>query len=123
MAGQIQRTSGPQPLREQQDGEFAWTIPLSGVPSREWMKLFNTPPESGSACIPSLVDVRDRGLVFSSREDRIMEWMRHIDQWIATANEGVADAEAKRAHAREREERGVEESRRRVTDADKYRSL
>jgi hypothetical protein len=47
----------------------------------------------------------------------------HIDWWIVTANEGVAEAEANRLDAREREERGLEAAKRRVTDADKYRSL
>ncbi len=123
MAGQIQRTTGPQPLREQKNGEFTWTIPMSAIPSREWMKLFNTPREPNDVCLPSLVDFRDRGLVFVATEDRIQKWMEHIDQWIATANEGVAEAEAGRLHAAERQERGLEEAKRRVTDADKYRGL
>jgi hypothetical protein len=123
MAGHIDRTAGPQPIREQPNGEFAWTIPLSGAPSREWLKLFNTPAESEGACMPSLVDFRDRGMIFTAREEKIREWMQHIDRWIATANAGVGDAEAKRSHAREREERGVEAARQRVTDADKYRRL
>ena len=123
MTGQIHRTTGPQPLQERTDGEFTWTIPVSGVPSVEWMKLFNMPREPDEVCMPSRVDVRDRGLVFVATEARIQQWMRHIDQWIATANEGVAEAEARRTHAAERETRGLEEARQRVADADKYRSL
>lgn len=123
MAGPIQRTTGPQPLREHKDGEFTWTIPVSAVPSREWMKLFNTPREPNDVCMPSLVDFRDRGFVFVASEEQIQTWMQHIDQWIATANEGVAEAEARRLHAAEREERGLVEARQRVADADKYRGL
>jgi hypothetical protein len=123
MAAQIQRTSGPQPLHERPDGEFTWTIPLSGLPSREWLTLFNTPAESASPCMPSRVEFRDRAIVFTSAEERIKEWLRNIDQWIATANEGVAVAEARRSLERERQERGVDEAKQRVVDADKYRSL
>jgi len=123
MAGQIQRTTGPQPLREQKDGEFTWTIPVSAVPSREWMKLFNTPHEPDEVCMPSRVDVRDRGLVFVATKEGIQQWMQHIDQWIATANEGVAEAEARRVHEAEREKHGLEEAKQRVADADKYRGL
>lgn len=120
---QIQRTSGPQPLQERPNGEFTWTMPLSGAPSREWVMLFNTQGESASACMPSRVEFRDRGLVFTAAEERIKEWIRHIDEWIATANEGVAVAEVQRSLARERQERGVDEAKQRVLDADKYRSL
>jgi hypothetical protein len=123
MAGQIRRTSGPQPLRQQPDGEFTWTIPLSGLPSREWLKLFNSPLEPSEVCMPSRVDFKDRGLVFAAREDRITEWMRHIDQWIATANEGVAESAERGSHEAEREQRGVDEARQRIFDADKYRNL
>jgi len=123
MASQIQRTSGPQPLLERPAGEFTWTIPLSGLPSREWLTLFNEPAESVGPCMPSRVEFRDRGIVFTSGEERIKEWVRSIDQWIATANEGVAVAEAKRSLERERQERGVDEAKQRVVDADKYRSL
>lgn len=123
MAGPIRRTSGPQPLREQPDGEFAWTVPLSGMPSREWLKLFNTPREPSDVCMPSRVDFRDRGLVFASRESRIAEWMQHIDQWITTANEGVAEAAERGTNAADREQRGADESRQRIFDADKYRDL
>jgi hypothetical protein len=123
MAGKIQRTTGPQPLREQKAGEFIWTVPVSGVPSPEWMKLFNAPREPDEVYMPSRVDVRDRGLVFVATEERIEEWMQHIDQWIATANEGVAEAEARRVHATEREQHGLREAKQRVADADKYRGL
>jgi len=123
MAGQIRRMSGPQPLREQPDGEFTWTIPLNAMPSREWLKLFNTPREPSEVCMPSRVDFKDRGLVFAAREDRITEWMQHIDQWIATANEGVAESAERGSHEAEREQRGADESRQRIFDADKYRNL
>ena len=123
MAGQIRRTSGPQPLRQHPDGEFTWTIPMSGIPSREWLKLFNTPREPSEVCMPSRVDFRDRGLVFAARETRIAEWMQHIDQWIATANEGVAESAERGSHEAEREQRGVDEARQRIFDADKYRNL
>ena len=123
MTGQIRRTTGPQPLQERTDGEFTWTVPVSAVPSVEWMKLFNMPREPDEVCMPSRVDVRDRGLVFVATEARIPQWMRHIDQWIATANEGVAEAEARRTDAAEREARGLEEARQRVADADRYRGL
>jgi hypothetical protein len=123
MAGRIQRTTGPQPLREQADGKFAWAIPVSGVPSREWMKLFNTPGEPDDVYMPSLVDFRDRGFVLVATEEQIPKWMRYLDQWIATANEGVAEAETRRLDAAEREERGHQASKQRVADADKYRDL
>jgi hypothetical protein len=87
------------------------------------MKLFNTPCDPHDVYMPSRVDFRDRGLVFAAREDRIKEWLRHIDQWIATANAGVADAHARGSNAREREQRGVDEARQRIFDADKYRNL
>jgi hypothetical protein len=123
MAGQIRRTSGPQPLRQHADGEFTWTIPLSAIPSREWLKAFNTPREPSEVFMPSRVDFKDRGLVFASREERIAEWMRHIDQWIATANEGVAEAAERGSSEAEREQRGVDEAKQRIFDADKYRNL
>ena len=98
-------------------------IPLNALPSREWLKLFNSPREPSEVCMPSRVDFRDRGLVFASRESRITEWMQHIDQWIATANEGVAEAAERGSGALDREQRGVEEARQRIFDADKYRNL
>lgn len=57
--------------------------------------------------MPSRVEFRDRGVVFAACEDRIKAWVRCIDQWIASANEGIALAEA----------------RQRLTDVDKYRDL
>lgn len=58
---------------------------MSAVPSVEWMKLFNMPRESDEGCMPSRdVRDRDRGLVFVATEARIQQWMRHIDQWIAS---------------------------------------
>src|SRR5207253_10671100 len=39
MAEAIQRVAGPQPTGER-NGEFSWTIPLSGMPSRAWLKFF-----------------------------------------------------------------------------------
>jgi hypothetical protein len=123
MAGRIQRLSGPQPLREQPDGQFAWTIPLDGAPGREWITLFNTPEEADSVCMPSRVEFRDRGIVFTAPEEQIAKWVRHIDQWMTTANEGVVIAEARRTLARDREERGAEEARQRISDADRYRNL
>ena len=123
MSGPIRRTAGPQPLQERSDGEFIWTIPVSAVPSVEWMKLFNMPREPDDVFMPSRVDVRDRGLVFVATEARIQQWMRHIDEWIATANEGVVEAEDRRTRAVEREARGLDEAKQRVADADKYRGL
>jgi hypothetical protein len=123
MAAQIHRTSGPHPLREQSDGEFSWAIPLDGVPSREWLALFNTPTEPEGACLPSRVEFRDRGIVFAASEERVREWIRNIDQWMMAANDGIAAAEARRSLARERQERGADEARQRVVDADKYRGL
>jgi hypothetical protein len=122
MAAQIQRTAGPQPVGEQ-NGEFRWTIPLSAAPSREWLKLFNTPFESGDVCMPSLVNFQRCEMVFASREELIKEWVQAIDRWIATANEGVAEAEQKRWQAHQRQQRGVEETKTRLMEADKYRSL
>jgi hypothetical protein len=123
MAAQIQRTGGPHPLQERPNGEFSWTIPLDGAPSREWIALFNTPEEPEGACMPSRVEFRDRGIVFTAAEDRIQEWIRHIDQWIATANGRIEVEKARRSLARERQERGADEARQRVVDADKYRNL
>jgi hypothetical protein len=98
-------------------------IPLDGAPSRQWIALFNTPADSESSYMPSRVEFRDRGMVFNATEERIKEWVRHIDQWIATANDGIAVAEAQRSLERDRQERGLGEARQRVVDADKYRNL
>jgi len=122
MAAPIQRTAGPQPVGEQ-NGEFRWTIPLSAAPSREWLKFFNTPLESDSVYMPSLVNFQPREMVFASREELIKDWVQAIDQWIGTANQRVAEAEAKRWETHERQQRGVEETKTRLTEADKYRSL
>jgi len=122
MAGPIERTAGPHPIGEQ-GGAFTWMVPLSALPSREWMKLFNTPREPNETYMPSLVSFRDRGMVFPASEERIKEWMQHIDQWIAAANDGVAEAEGRRRQALDHEGRGAEDAKRRITDADKYRSL
>jgi hypothetical protein len=122
MATHIERTAGPQPIGEQ-GGGFTWMVPLSAIPSREWMKLFNTPAEPSEAYMPSRVSFRDRGMVFLAAEERIKEWMQHIDQWIAAANDGVAQAEDRRRQALDYEGRGVEDAKRRIIDADKYRSL
>ena len=122
MAAHIQRTAGPQPVGEQ-NGEFSWTIPLSAAPSREWLKFFNTPLEAGGTCMPSLVNIRDRAMVFTASEERIKDWVQSIDQWIATANESVAAAEQKRWETHERQQSGAEETKRRLTEADKYRGL
>jgi hypothetical protein len=118
----IQRASGPQPIGER-NGEFRWRIPLSAAPSREWLKFFNTPAESTGVCMPSLVSVHQRDMVFPAREEQIKEWVRSIDQWIAMANERSAAAEAWREQTLEREQRGVAETKTRLTEADKYRDL
>jgi hypothetical protein len=123
VGARIQRVSGPQPLRERPGGEFDWTIPLDAAPGREWIGLFNTSEETDTACMPSRVEFRDRGIVFTAPEERVAKWVRNIDQWIAAANEGVANAEVKRSLAREREARGAEEARQRINDADRYRNL
>ena len=122
MATPIQRTAGPQPVGEQ-NGEFRWTIPLSAAPSREWLKFFNTPLESDSVYMPSLVNFQPREMVFASREELIKDWVQAIDQWIGTANQRVAEAEAKRWETHERQQRRVEETKTRLTEADKYRGL
>ena len=94
-----------------------------GAPSREWLKFFNTPLESDSVYMPSLVNFQPREMVFASREELIKDWVQAIDQWIGTANQRVAEAEAKRWETHERQQRGVEETKTRLTEADKYRSL
>src|SRR4029450_3932896 len=123
MAGKIHRTTGPQPVREGKAGEFTWTIPVSGVPSREWMALFNAPLVPDEVFMPRRGGFQDRGVVFVAPEQRVQQWMQHIDEWIAAANEGVVDAEARRVDAAEREERAADAPKQRVADADKYRSL
>ena len=122
MAVPIQRATGPQPIGEQQ-GEFRWTIPLSAAPSREWLKFFNTPSDLAGACMPSLVSFHQRDMVFAASEDQIKAWVQSIDQWIATANERAAAAEAWRDETLERQQRGVEETKTRLAEADKYRAL
>jgi len=122
MAVPIQRATGPQPIGEQK-GEFSWTIPLSATPSREWLKFFNTPSELAGACMPSLVSFHQRDMVFAAREEQIKEWVQSIDQWIAMANERAAAADAWREQTLERQQRGMEETKTRLTEADKYRDL
>jgi hypothetical protein len=122
MATHVERTAGPQPIGEER-GAFIWMVPLSAAPSREWMKLFNTPPEPSETYMPSRVSFRDRGMVFLAPEERIKEWMRQIDRWIAAANDGVAQAEDRRRRTLGHEGSDVEDARRRIIDADKYRSL
>jgi hypothetical protein len=122
MAVPIQRVAGPQPT-EERNGEFNWTIPLSATPSRAWLKFFNTPSELTGACRPSLVSFHQRDMVFAAREDQIKSWVQSIDQWIAMANERAAAAEAGRDQILERQQRGVEETKSRLTEADKYRDL
>lgn len=123
MAAQIHRTGGPQPLREHADGAFSWLVPLSGLPSRAWVTLFHTPPDSDSVCMPSRVEFRDRHIVFTSTEDQVRGWIRHIDRWITAANDGLAVDETRESLARERREQGIDEARQRLLDADKYRNL
>ena len=118
----IQRATGPQPTGEQK-GEFSWTIPLNAAPSREWLKFFNTPSELAGVCMPSLVSFHQRDMVFAAREDQIKAWVQSIDQWIATANERAAAAEAGRGEILQREQRSLQETKTRLTEADKYRDL
>jgi len=122
MTVQILRATGPKPVGEQ-NGRFSWTVPLNAAPTREWLKFFNTPNESGSVCMPSLVSFHHRDLVFPAREDQITEWMESIDLWINTANARVAAAEERRGQTLERQERGAEAAKTRLLEADKYRSL
>ena len=122
MAVLIQRATGPQPIGER-NGQFSWTIPLSATPSREWLKFFNTPSELVGACMPSLVSFNQRDMVFAAREDQIKAWVRSIDQWITMANERAAAAEAGRDQILERQQRGAEETKTRLAEADKYRDL
>ena len=122
MTVQILRATGPKPVGEQ-NGGFSWTVPLNAAPTREWLKFFNTPDESGSVCMPSLVSFHQRDLVFPAREDQITEWMESIDLWINTANARVAAAEERRGQTLERQERGAEAAKTRLLEADKYRSL
>jgi len=122
MAAPIQRVGGPQPVGER-NGEFSWTIPLSATPSREWLRFFNTPSELAGPCMPSLITFNPRDMVFAAREDQIKAWVLAIDQWIAMANERVAAAEAWRDQTLEREQRGMELTKSRLMEADKYRDL
>ena len=122
MGEAIQRVGGPQPT-EERHGEFSWTIPLSGMPSRAWLKFFNTPSELTGACMPSLVSFHQRDMVFAAREDQIKSWVQSIDQWIAMANERTAAVEAGRGQILERQQRGLEETKSRLIEADKYRDL
>ena len=121
-AGPIQRAAGPQPIGER-NGEFNWTIPLNAPPSREWLKFFNTPTELAGTCMPSLVSFHQRDMVFAAREEQIKSWVQSIDQWIAMANERAAAAEVGRDQFLERQQRGLEETKTRLTEADKYRDL
>ena len=122
MAVQIQREAGPKPVGER-NGEFSWTIPLNAIPSRAWLKFFNTPSESDSVCMPNLVSFHQRDMVFPAHEDQIKEWVRAIDRWIGTANERAAAAEESRDQTLERQQRGAEETKTRLAEADKYRHL
>ena len=118
----IHRVAGPQPIGER-NGEFSWTIPLSATPSREWLKFFNTPSELAGTCMPSLVSFHQRDMVLAAREDQIKTWVQSIDQWIAMANDRAAAAEAGRGEILERELRSIQDTKTRLTEADKYRDL
>ena len=122
MAVQILRVAGPKPVGEQ-NGGFSWTVPLNAAPTREWLKFFNTPDESGSVCMPSLVSFHNRDMVFPAREDQITQWMEAIDLWMATANARVAVADERRGQTLELQERGTEAAKIRLLEADKYQNL
>ena len=106
MTVQILRATGPKPVGEQ-NGGFSWTVPLNAAPTREWLKFFNTPDESGSVCMPSLVSIHHRDLVFPARGtpeawmitrartraiDRIRAVRRRSETFVPPVDEGLAPA-------------------------------
>jgi hypothetical protein len=73
--------------------------------------------------MPSLVSFHQRDMVLSAREDQIKTWVQSIDQWIAMANDRAAAAEVGRGEILERELRSMQDTKTRLTEADKYRDL
>jgi len=118
----MRRLSGPVPAKQKR-GEFVWNVPLNDKPTAEWIQLFRDSGERGGVISPHRVTFRDAELSFESAEAHVTAWVRHIDKWVAAANDATAQAEEKRWEDRLRESKKVEDQAQQLRDADKYRDL
>jgi hypothetical protein len=78
----IKRTSGPQTTNGRR-----WEMPLSGVPTREWLALFKASGDPTAKAAPQRVEFDLASVAFRSDEDQVEHWVASIDTWIASTNE------------------------------------
>ena len=104
---EISRTGGPKTTDMK-----TWTVPLNTGPSRAWQRLFMESSETNTICAPEAVGFTGQSIFFTSDEANVPQWIRHIDIWIASANERYAnhvterDRESARQRAAEEERQG-----------------
>ncbi len=67
-----------------------WIVPLNVAPSREWESLFRQPLEYTRVCHPNRVRLDGSRLTFESDDEAVLDWLEHIDRWIASANDRLA---------------------------------
>ena len=90
---EIKRT-GPPTAREVKGKVITWTLPLSGMPDKEWRKFFEETKDTTVVCTPRGVAMYQAMTVFESTEDHVPTWIAFIDKWMAVANERQAEREA-----------------------------
>lgn len=91
----ITRT-GPPKAREVKGKVVTWTLPLSGMPDKEWRKFFEETRDTTVVCTPRGVAMYQAMMVFESTENDVPTWIAFIDKWMAVANMRHAEWQAGR---------------------------
>jgi hypothetical protein len=94
--GDVKRATGP----ETKNGRD-WEVQLSAVPSREWLDLFKLAAQTYVTVPLKVVFDRDV-LFFKSDEKHVEQWIRSIDEGIASTNERHANRLAQASDERAR---------------------
>jgi hypothetical protein len=87
---EITRVGPPIPIAVR-GSEYQLSVALNATPSPEWRRVFQAPDEWSEPCHPSRITVKNRTLIFTSEEGRVLMWVQQIDKWIAAANRKRAD--------------------------------
>lgn len=119
----IRRIGPPTPIGVR-GTEYDLTVSLSATPSVDWRRTFQAPENWKEPCHPSRITVKDRTLTFRSEETDVRLWIQLIDEWIAAANQKLADRpeSVTRRHVDQTEEE--RERQRRLQEAtERYKDL
>jgi hypothetical protein len=119
---EIKRT-GPPSAREVKGRMVTWTVPLSGMPDKEWRKFFVQTKDTTVVCTPSGVAMYQAMMVFQSTEDDVPTWIGFIDKWMAAANTRHAEWDAEQRRLRGEGTDTRDQARRLLDLNEKFKNL